>query len=133
MNFGPFAVRAQYGDFKSGFVNGAASSDIKSAGIGLDWKITEANKLNISFYDAKDNGTGGAVPVGGKTREIALLDTYSLSKRTQVYAQVVSVKADANAGNSAVIGGIAPGVYAASEQTLGSSTLSFGVGMQHSF
>lgn len=126
-DFGSVAVRGQYGEFKSAYVGGVAVSDVKSWGVGLDWKTSVPNKVNISYYDAKDNGA----PFGGKTTEIALLDIYSLSKRTQVYGQIASVKADANAGLSAVLGGL--GAYVPSKSTAGATTSYFGVGVQHSF
>ncbi len=130
-DFGAFAVRGQYGAFRSsaGALLGVANatSDVQSWGVGLDWKPSAANKINISYYDAKDTGAS----FGGKTSEIALLDIYSLSKRTQIYGQLVDVKADANAGVSAGIGGVyVPSGFFSSA---GTSTLYFGVGVQHSF
>jgi predicted porin len=129
----PIALRLQYGDFKSsnGLFGGAGSSysnEVKSWGVGFDWKSSAANKVNISYYDAKDNGN--CVVCGGKTTEIALLDTYSLSKRTDIYGQIVRVNADSNAGLSAMIGG----VYASPNLLANSgNTVYFGVGIQHKF
>ena len=130
-DFGNFALRAQYGEFKASFgIFGGQgsnySNDVQSWGIGGDWKTSVSNKINVSYYDAKDKGAG----FGGKTREIALLDIYALSKRTQVYAQVVNVNADATAGLSAMIGGVygTPNLLA----NAGGTTY-FGVGVQHSF
>jgi len=130
-DFGNFAVRAQYGEFKAAFgIFGGAgsnySNDVKTWGVGADWKTSVGNKINLSYYDAKDDGAG----FGGKTTEIALLDIFALSKRTQLYAQVADVKADANAGMSAMIGG----VYATANLLVEpGSTVYFGVGIQHSF
>lgn len=128
-DFGMVALRGQYDEFKvASPVNGAyPANDVKAWGVGLDWKMSVANKVNISYYDAKDDGAG----FGGKTTEIALLDIYSLSKRTQLYAQIAEVKADANAGMSAVIGGV--GAYVPALSTAGDSTNYFGIGVQHSF
>ncbi len=130
---GDFALRAQYGEFKSAvgeyFVTGVPSaSDIKSMGIGLDWKSGAANKVNMAYYDAKDVAAG----FGGKTKEISVMDTYSFSASSQIYVQAVNVNAAANAGLSAAIGGAA---YVPSGLTAsaGVSTLYLGVGMQHSF
>jgi len=143
---GPWAVRAQYAEFRygyygPGFTNIASTplDEIKLWGIGGDWK-SGANTVNLSFYDAKDNGGGpGTVGVysgyatGGRTKEIALYDTYSLSKRTSVYGQIASLKADTNAGDSASLGGIyvtsAGGLVAAN----GVTTTYIGFGLQHSF
>jgi predicted porin len=141
--FGAFAVRAQYNEFKQNYNSaGTALDDTKGFGIGGDWSAG-ANKLNLSYYRYKDDGAGPAVtvltgvgaipfgPTGGKTSEIALLDTYGLSKRTSIYGQIASVKADNNAGESADIGGVyTPGGLAA---VAGSSTLYIGVGVQHTF
>ena len=131
----PIALRVQYGEFKSsladtlgggGGTGSTYTDDVKSWGIGMDWKMTPANKLNLSYYDAKDDGAG----FGGKTTEWALLDTYSLSKRTDIYAQLVGVNADSNAGMSAMIGG----VYGTSNLlALSGNTVFFGVGVQHKF
>ena len=126
-DFGNFAVRGQYDEFKSAYVGGTAASDVKAWGIGFDWKTSVANKINFSYYDAKDDGVIG----GGKTTEFALLDIMALSKRTQLYAQYAYVKSDANAGLSSVIGGV--GAYTAATATVGESTNYFGVGVQHSF
>jgi predicted porin len=130
-DFGNVALRAQYGDFKAsvGLYGGAGSNysnDVQSWGVGVDWKTGVANKVNVSYYDAKDKGAG----FGGKTSEIALLDIYALSKRTQVYAQLVGVKVDSNAGMSALLGGI----YGSNNlSALPGSTTYFGLGVQHSF
>ncbi len=126
-DWGMIALRGQYAEFKSTYIGGVAASDVKAWGVGLDWKISVPNKLNISYYDAKDDGAS----FGGKTTEIALLDIYSLSKRTQLYAQIAQVKSDANAGLSAVIGGV--GAYTAAPASTGQSTNYFGIGVQHSF
>jgi predicted porin len=126
-DFGNFAVRGQYGEFKSNYLGGNAASDIKSWGVGFDWKTSVGNKINLSYYDAKDDGIIG----GGKTTEAALMDIYALSKRTQLFGQVAWVKADANAGLSAYIGGL--GAYTAGLNSAGETTTYFGVGIQHSF
>jgi len=131
-DFAPFAVRLQYQEFKNGYsVTGANADDIKDIGIGFDW-TAGANKLNLAYYNAKDDGTN----LGGKTTEIALLDTYSLSKRTSVYGQIASVKSDAitatsGPGESAVLGGIYTpvGLFNATD----TSTLFVGLGVQHVF
>ncbi|HUN93411.1 MAG TPA: porin [Burkholderiaceae bacterium] len=124
-SIGMFAVRAQYGDFKTyDPTSGAQASNVKDLGIGFDLK-TGANKVNLAYYDSKDS------VAGGKTKEIALADFYSLSKRTELYAQIASVKADANAGLSAALGG----VYVPSGLTAsaGVTTTYIGLGVQHLF
>ncbi|HEX7643513.1 MAG TPA: porin [Burkholderiaceae bacterium] len=128
-DFGNFAVRGQYGEFKSSYVSGTAASDVKYWGVGFDWKTSVANKINFSYYDSKDDGVVG----GGKTTEFALLDILALSKRTQLYAQYANVKADANAGLSAALGGIYTTPAGGLTATYGQTTNYFGVGIQHSF
>lgn len=124
------ALRAQYSEFKFNYLAGSTpASDVKVWGAGLDWHTSVPNKVNLSYYDAKDDGANPHA--GGSTTELALLDTYALSKRTQVYAQLVSVRADANAGASSVIGGV--GAYTAAKASIGDSTLYMGVGLQHAF
>jgi predicted porin len=132
----PIAIRLQYGEFKSSLMNtlggGAGTGnndyfdDVKSWGFGIDWKPTAANKVNLAYYDAKDSGA----VFGGKTTEWALLDTYSLSKRTDVYAQIVRISVDSDAGQSAILGGVygTPNLLANS-----GNTVYFGVGIQHKF
>ncbi len=130
-DFGNFAVRGQYGQFKAsvGLFGGQGSNysnDVQSWGIGADWKTGATNKINLAYYDAKDKGAG----FGGKTTEIALLDIVSLSKRTQVYAQLVDMKTDANAGLSAMLGG----VYGSNNLlAFPGTSVFFGLGVQHSF
>jgi hypothetical protein len=128
-DFGNFAVRGQYGEFKSSYVGGNAASDVKTWGVGFDWKTSVGNKVNLSYYDAKDDGIIG----GGKTTEIALLDVMALSKRTQLYAQYANIKADANAGLSAAIGGVYVTSGGGLTASYGQTTNYFGVGVQHSF
>jgi len=134
-DFAPFAVRLQYSEFKFGYNpnNGNIGSDIKSIGLGFDWSLG-ANKLNLAYYRGKDDGQGStAVPLGGKTTEIALLDTYSLSKRTSVYGQIADVKVDdaKYAGTSAFLGGVyTPAGFTAA---YGVSSLMIGIGVQHVF
>jgi predicted porin len=126
-DFAPFAVRVQYQEFKSGYsVTGANANDVKDFGIGFDWSMG-ANKLNLAYYRAKDDGAN----LGGKTTELALLDTYGLSKRTSVYGQVASVKTDDTAGNGVFLGGL--GAYTAAVGALGTSSLYIGLGVQHTF
>jgi len=134
---GPFAVRVQYGTFKNNYdLTGTDHNDVKDIGIGADWKAG-ANTLNLAFYDAKDSGAGSvAVPNGGKTTEIALLDTYSLSKRTSVFGQIASVKVDqqtasSGPGESGALGGVYTpvGVLAVS----GATTTFINIGIQHTF
>jgi len=58
------------------------------------------------------------------------LDTYSLSKRTDIYGQIVRVNADSNAGLGAMIGG----VYGSNNLlNYPGNTVYFGVGVQHKF
>ena len=121
------ALRGQYGEFKSSYVGGNAASDVKVWGIGVDWKTSVANKINLSYYDGKDDGVIG----GGKTTEIALLDILALSKHTQVYAQFANIKADGDAGLSAAIGGVY--VPSGLTATAAATTNYFGVGLQHAF
>ena len=132
--FGDCVMRAQYGEFKSAigeeFVTGVASaSDIHSLGLGLDWNTNKSNTVNFAYYNAKDEGAG----FGGKTKEYSLMDTYSFSKRTKIYAQAVEVKADANAGLSAAIGGASYVASGGLTASAGTSTLYLGVGIQHAF
>jgi len=148
---GPWAVRAQYADFKYGYtdalfanIGNTPRDDVKVAGIGGDWK-SGANTVNLSYYHAKDNGGGlnalgfqtvgtiSGYPTGQSSHEIALMDTYSLSKRTSVYGQVASVKVDQRAGDS---GGFSSAYMTSAGGLMNSantSTTFFGFGIQHSF
>jgi predicted porin len=130
-----FAVRTQYGDYKANpslmyelAANVAIDDNIQSWGIGFDWKSSVANKINLSYYDAKDT----APQFGGRTTEIALMDTYYLSKHTYLFGQVVNLNVAANAGLSAGLGGfyVSSAAYTASA---GTSTLYLGAGVNHSF
>jgi len=126
---GPFALRAQSGDYKTMYgliAAGVAATDVKAWGVGADWKFSTENKLNLSYYDAKDDGAIG----GGKTKTVALLDTYSLSKGTVLFAQVASIKVDSNPGLSNLMDEIyAPAGIAAP----GGNTTAFGFGVNHRF
>jgi len=129
-DFGNVALRGQYGEFKSNYIAGSTpASDVKVWGIGVDWKTSIGNKVNVAYYDAKDDGPIG----GGKTSELALMDIYALSKHTQVYAELTSVKADANAGLSAAIGGVYVTSGGGLTAPAGLTTTFFGVGVQHAF
>lgn len=120
-------IRSQFAEFKSGYAAGVPSNIVKSWGIGADYKIDEKNMVNLAVYQSKDDGTG----LGGKTREVAAYYKHSLTPETTVYAQVAGVKADANAGLSAALGG----VYVPSGLTAsaGATTLYSGIGIQFAF
>jgi predicted porin len=107
---------------------GVAATDVKAWGVGGDWKMSTENKLNLSYYDAKDAGAiGGGT---GVTKTLALLDTYALSKRTTLFVQLASIKVDTTAGLSNLMDIIyAPAGIAAP----GGNTTAFGLGMNHSF
>ena len=133
--WGDFAVRAQYGDYRVNpslmyeLAAGVAIDDhVQSWGIGFDWKTSVSNKINLSYYDARDT----APQFGGRTTEIALLDSYYLSQHTYVFGQVASLNAAANAGLSAGLGGfyVPSAAYTASA---GTTTLYIGAGISHSF
>jgi predicted porin len=133
----PFAVRLQYAQFKYNNSLAVSNGDnVKDIGLGIDWTIG-ANKLNLAYYNSKDSGAASAsvvgYEIGGKTTEFALMDTYSLSKRTSVYAQLASVKADSNAGDSAALGGIYDTTAGGLAAVAGASTVFFGLGIQHTF
>lgn len=138
---GPFAVRAQYDELKSAYdLNGTAHADVKAWGIGGDWKVA-ANTLNLAFYDSKDDGSGStgtplALATGGKTIEWALLDQYSLSKRTSVYGQVAWVKVDSQTASSGPgLSGSLGGIYTPVGLTAvsGATTTYVNLGIQHTF
>ncbi len=137
--YGAWAIRAQYGEFKdyglsSGTTPGALVDDFKVWGIGVDYNTNAANKLNLSFYDGKNSSAA----TDNKTQEIALMDNYSLSKRTSVYGQIASLKLDANAGLiGSAMGGLFTPVGAVGVSSVNGSsserTTYIGVGMTHSF
>ncbi len=137
--YGAWAIRAQYGEFKdyglsSGTTPGALVDDFKVWGIGVDYNTNAANKLNLSFYDGKNSSAS----TDNKTQEIALMDNYSLSKRTSVYGQIASLKLDANAGLiGSAMGGLFTPVGAVGISSVNGSsserTTYVGVGMTHSF
>jgi len=139
--FGPYAVRVQYAEFKFNYSpgpvdSGTAASDVKDIGVGFDWK-SGANTVNFSYYRFKDDGSSppAGVDVGGKTTELALLDTYNLSKRTAVYGQVARLKADSltassGPGASTFANG---GIYLPANVVPGDSSTIIGIGMQHEF
>ena len=123
--WGDYAVRGQYGDFKSGYSAGVPATNVTSWGIGMDWKTNAANKLNLSYYKMKDTGSAAN---GGGTTMLALLDTYQLSKRTTLFGQIASVNADANPGMTD-LQIYAPGLATAA----GGHTTVLGLGINHSF
>jgi predicted porin len=124
---GTFTIRSQFAEFKSGYTAGIPANIVKSFGIGVDHKINEKNMINLAIYQSKDNGAG----LGGKTREVATYYKYSLTPETTLYAQIAGVKADANAGLGAALGG----VYVPSGLTAsaGATTLYSGIGLQFAF
>ena len=124
---GPFAVRAQYGTYKAGYgllQPGVPASNMKSTGIGFDWNTSAVNKLNLAYYNMKDSGAIG----GGGTNTFAILDTYKLSKRTTVFAQIAMIKADKNPGLTNVE------IYTvAGTGTAGGTSTAIGFGVNHAF
>jgi len=131
---GPFGARAQWEEYKFNYCLaapcGTAGDDVKDWGIGLDWKAG-ANTVNLAYYRATDDGAN----LGGNTTEIALMDLYSLSKRTSVYAQIASLKATSitatsGPGASIYLNGV---VYTPAAASPGNTSTIIGVGMQHEF
>ncbi len=122
-----YAVRAQIGEFQSGFAGGVAAHDVRTWGIGLDIKTLPSQVLNLAYYSASDKGAA----FGGSGSELALMDTYDLFKDTQVYGQIAAVRADANAGYAAAYGGI---YTAENGLTSAAGTTTFiGAGVRYSF
>ncbi len=121
---GAFALRAQYNELKSHYQFGQAANDLRNLNLGLDY-VTGPNTVNLSFYHVKDAGAA----FGGKTIEVALLDKYALLKRVTVFAQLVNVKSDANAGGSAEIANY----YTPSGGPVGATATYIGAGMEYAF
>jgi len=125
---GNFAVRGQFAEFKDAASNAfssAITNDVKCWGIGLDWKTSVPNLVNIAYYNAKDDGPN----LGGSATAVALLDKYYLSKRTQIFAQIARVKTDANSGNAWALDYL----YTPAAIGAGASTVFLGAGIQHEF
>ena len=128
--WGDFALRAQTGEFRlyanPPVVAAITLDDVKVSNVGLDWKVSVSNKLNLAYYTAKDTGS---TTKDGSERTIALLDVYSLSKRTKLFAQIASLHADAGAGH--IID--AQIVSTASFPATGASGTAIGFGIQQTF
>lgn len=133
--YGAWAIRAQYGDFRDYAAgSGALADEFKVFGVGVDYNTSVANKLNLSFYDGKNDASA----TNNRTQELAFMDNYALSKRTSVYGQVATMKLDANAG---LIGSAMGGIFTPVGLTAVSSvngspsvrTTYLGVGVTHAF
>jgi len=123
---GPWAVRGSWTNFKvDSPVTTNEVSNTTIWGIGGDYKFG-ANTVNLSYFDAKNSDTAN-----DKTSWFALMDTYKLSKRTSVYAQI----ADVSTGTAASITTTAfsPLYAPVGAASANNSTLYIGAGIQHSF
>lgn len=127
---GPVAIRASWTNFKDyvAAAPGTAFADTTVIGIGADYKMDQ-HKFNVSVYDAKNSVTSG-----DETKWIALMDNYSLSKRTTLFAQLALVDAGIN---STAITTSAAGLYVPGNGfgsgLAGYKTSYLGMGINHKF
>jgi len=125
--FGAFTGRLNYMDVTNNAPSGARVSDMKSIGVGLDYKWSPANTATLAGYYSKYESSAH----NSSTKSIVLSNDYAFSKRTTLYAQLVYVNAGAvgttdpleGLKTSIVAGGTAPGA----------KTMLAGVGRKHAF
>ncbi len=125
--FDAFTGRVNYIGVTNNAPTGQRVSDVKSIGVGLDYKWGPANTATLAGYYSKYESSAH----DSSTKSIVLSNDYAFSKRTTLYAQLVYVNAGAvgtadpleSLKTSIVAGGTAPGA----------KTVLAGVGLKHSF
>lgn len=71
---------------------GEKANDYKVTGAGVDWKATERNTVNLSYYRGKDNEVSG-----NKAGTWVVGNEFAWDKSTTLYAQAAFINAKANA------------------------------------
>jgi predicted porin len=122
---GPWAIRSSWTNFKVNSLLQAEVSNTTIWGIGADYKFGSST-VNLSYFDAKNGDTAN-----DKTSWVAVMDTYKLSKRTSLFAQIADVKADTAA--SITTTAFSPLYAPTGAAAANTSTFYLGVGIQHSF
>ena len=127
MPFDVFTGRVNYIGVTNNAPTGGRVSEVKSLGVGLDYKWSAANTATLAGYYSKyESSTHDS-----STKSVVLSNDYAFSKRTTLYVQLVYVDAGAvgtadpleSIKTSIVAGGTAPGA----------KTVLAGVGLKHAF
>lgn len=90
--YGDLAFKGNFYDAKGEDSTGAELFDVKSLGLGVDWKWSPSNSATVAYYDNKDK-----LHSANHTRSWVLSNDYSWNKETTFYAQVAFVDADSGA------------------------------------
>jgi predicted porin len=125
--FGPLTAKATYMDLKDNDrFTGVQVSEVKAAGVGVDYRWSEHNTANATFYHAKYEGDADA-----KSKSLVLSNEYALSKRTTLFAQFAYI----DAGNYTGADGLQflKTSILADGQLNGKKTSVLALGMRHSF
>lgn len=93
---------------------GEELSDVKSIGLGVDYKWSDRNTAGAVFYTTKYQGAGAG---SSKSKAIVLSNDYAFSKKTTLYGQLAYEDSDALVSTdgleflkrSIVLGGTTPG------------------------
>jgi hypothetical protein len=93
---GAFAIKANYIDFKPKTV-AAATPEITNTGVGVDYNLNAANKVNLSYYDLESKA-----PAAGSVKSISFTYDHTLSKTTGLYFKAVSGK-NSSFGGTAIL------------------------------
>lgn len=107
-------------------VTGSEVSKVKNLGAGLDYKWSERNTANFSYYNAKYEGDDDAT-----TKSLVISNDYSLTKRTTLFAQFAFIDAD-NYTGADPIQGLKTSILA-DGQLNGEKTSVLAVGIRHTF
>ncbi len=86
---GAFTVKANYIDFKPKTV-ASADPEITDTGVGVDYMLSAANKINVSYYDLQSKTAGTAA--AGSVQSFSFTFDHTLSKSTGLYFKAVSGK-----------------------------------------
>lgn len=85
-----FRISGGYADLKQDYFSGIGDTRVKDAWAGLSFDLTPATNLTAAYYHTKYDLHGAE----GKRGMIVVGGTYSLSKRTNLYAEVDTSKLD---------------------------------------
>lgn len=90
--YGDVAFKGNFWDTKGEDSSGAQLFDVRSVGLGVDWKWAPQNSMTVAYYNNKDK-----LHTSNNTRNWVLSNDYSWDKDTTLYAQVAFVSAGGGA------------------------------------
>lgn len=89
---GQFTLKANYLNNKTYDATGAQATNHKLTGVGVDWKLSDKNSVNLSYYQGKND-----LLANDKASTLVVSDEFAWNPSTTLYIQAAHIDAKANA------------------------------------